>query len=149
MRLVSITGKELRYNNSMNDSSNLTEDIMPIINSITDMWMKCYELSAGWTVGITVVVALYILSLFSSDDEPKRKSVTATVSTPEPRRTAPKPEKLNTYIYSVWPLGPGTTGSTREVTARSRAEADEIIEDMHPGIDMPYKMIRKNGVSYR
>lgn len=124
---------------------------MPIINSITDMWMKCYELSAGWTVGITVVVGLYILSLFSSDDEPtpKRKSVTATVTTSEPRRTTPKPEKLNNYIYRVWPLGSGTTGSTREVTARTRAEAEEIIEDMHPGIDMPYKMIRKNGVTYR
>lgn len=141
----------------MKEHSTIGEDIMIIINWITEMWMKCYELSAGWTVGITIVVGLYILSLFGDDEDDKpgllermaANNSRESVRTPEPRRTAPKPEKLNTYIYHVWPLGRGTTGSTREVTARSRAEADEIIEDMHPGIDMPYKMIRKNGVSYK
>lgn len=98
----------------MNDSSNLTEDAiafwndkaLPVINWCTDRWMECYELSAGWTVGITIVVGLYILSLFGDDEDkpakPKRTrtAYAATVSTSEPRRAAPRRESTVTTTWS-------------------------------------------------
>ena len=96
----------------MNDSSNLTNDAiafwndyaLPTINWCTARWMDCYELSAEWTVGITIVVGLYILSLFSSDEDkpakPKRTAYAAAVSTPEPRRAAPRRESTVTTTWS-------------------------------------------------
>ena len=83
---------------------------MNIINWCTARWMECYELSAEWTVGITIVVGLYILSLFGDDeDKPAKPGLLGrmaannsreSVRTPEPRRTAPEPSKKKVYKFS-------------------------------------------------
>ena len=119
----------------MNDSSNLTEDIMSIINSITDMWMKCYELSAGWTVGITVVVGLYILSLFSSDDKPAKPK---RVSTPTKERV-----HLKSYSADVrYTNGGGKHPGFGLVWARNRMEAESMFYDKHSGFDSGILVLR-------
>ncbi len=84
------------------ETTNLTEDTIyfwnehakPALSWIADRWMECYELSPGWTIGITVIGGLYALaSILPDDDEnPKEAAVEAgpeldnyhfTVKTPD------------------------------------------------------------------
>ena len=136
------TLKELPYNNGMNDSSNLTSDaiafwndhVLPIITWCTDRWMDCYELSAGWTVGITIVVALYILSKFSSDDTSNSESV----STPTKETV-----RLKSYAADVrYTNSGGKHPGFGLVWARNRMEAESMIYDKHPGFDNGLLVLR-------
>jgi hypothetical protein len=96
------------------ETTNLTEDTIkfwnenakPALSWIADRWMECYELSAGWTVGVTVVGGLYVLAkiLPDSDDNPTAAAPTAApTAAPKAARKASAPRSAKVTSPSPSP----------------------------------------------
>ena len=91
----------MKENNVMTEeTSNLTKDTIwfwnehakPAIDWCSARWMDCYELSAGWTIGVSVVVVLLILGKILPDSD--GENAPATVDAPDKVR-------LNSYSADV------------------------------------------------
>ncbi len=144
----------MKENNVMTEeTSNLTKDTIwfwnehakPAIDWCSARWMDCYELSAGWTIGVSIVLGLWILGkiLPDSDGEsapaPRRARAANSISTPAaaaPTSAAPAAKKV-TWHYrltladeGLW-RGAGLICPAGSVQARGYSEAYEMVQKKH------------------
>ena len=79
----------------------------PVVDWTSARWMDCYELSAGWTIGVSIVLGLWILGKILPDSDGE--------SAPAPRRAraaAPAPAPTRNNVSA--PAKPATVWKTAE-----------------------------------
>ncbi len=130
------------------ETTNLTEDTIyfwnehakPALSWIADRWMECYELSPGWTIGITVIGGLYALaSILPDDDEnPKEAAVEAceAAPTPAPKASAPAMAKKTRWNYALTLADPSECRTvvicpSGSVQASSYSEAMNLVHNKY------------------
>ena len=127
------------------ETTNLTEDTIkfwnenakPALSWIADRWMECYELSAGWTVGVTVVGGLYVLAkiLPDSDDNPTAAAPTAAAPTAAPKAarkvSAPAMAKKTRWNYALTLADPSAWRGAGMICPSGTVEASNYSEAMN------------------
>ena len=106
----------------------------PVVDWTSARWMDCYELSAGWTIGVSIVLGLWILGkiLPDSDGEsaPAPRRARAAAPAAAPTSAAPAGKKT-TWYYALTLANPSEPRKAAVICPNGSVKATSYSEAMN------------------